>query len=78
VARLGRGKGSTIRSDYADAVRALHVANLSHFAENPEQLSAYQLGVALRDMCGLLDNPLGHPAADEQSAQFLQISIGAG
>jgi hypothetical protein len=24
-------------------------------------------------MCGLLDSPLGNPAADEQSAQFLQI-----
>jgi hypothetical protein len=58
---------------YADAVLALHVANLGHFAEDLEQLGAYQLGVALRDMCGLLDSPLSHPAADEQSAQFLQI-----
>jgi hypothetical protein len=57
---------------YPDAVRALHVANLGQFAEDLKQISAYQLGVALRDMCSLPDQPPGHTPPKQERAQFLQ------
>jgi hypothetical protein len=68
-----RGAWAAPKHDgYTAAVLAVHVANLSQFAEDLEQLGAYQVGVALRDMCSLPDRPADHPPHHQDRAQFLQ------
>jgi hypothetical protein len=60
------------RDGYDKAVLALHVTNLTRFAEDLEQLSAYQLGVALQDMCSLPDQRADDPTHNQDRLQFLQ------
>ncbi len=59
---------------YGDAVLTLHKDNISVFAHDQKQLSAYQLGAALSDMCWLPDKPPSSQSqsARQESAQFLQ------
>ncbi|MGH3168002.1 MAG: hypothetical protein ACRDN0_19225 [Trebonia sp.] len=46
-------QAQSTQAQYKDALRALHLEILDELADEQEQLNAYQLGLALSDMCWL-------------------------
>lgn len=59
-------------TEFLAAVAGLHQAILDHFADDPERLSAYQLGLSLSDLvwCPVIATPGQDSAASRPSALF--------
>jgi hypothetical protein len=67
---LATAEAAYCETAFLDAVTGLHQAILDHFADDPERLSAYQLGLALSDLVWLpliaapgQESPASRPSA---------------